>query len=83
MDKHDVADEDTLHAMLNAYLYVPEFDEPRKPGARRPDLWVGPPTTLGGPLLEVMAERVPPRDVVIFHVMQARPKFLALLDEGE
>jgi hypothetical protein len=47
----------------------------------RPDLWVGPPRQLGGTLLEVMAETIPPRDLLIFHVMQARPKFLALLDE--
>jgi hypothetical protein len=68
----------------NAYVFVPEFDEPRVPGHGRPDLYVGPTRRLGAPLLEVMAERIPPRDVEVFHVMQARPKFLALLDdEGE
>ncbi|KFD43960.1 MULTISPECIES: hypothetical protein [Cellulosimicrobium] len=83
-DKHGIAREDALHAMLNHYLVVEEFDEPRVEGASRPDLYIGPPRRLGGDLLEVMAERVPPRDVVIFHVMIARPKFLALLDnEGE
>lgn len=81
--KHGIAREDALNAMLNAYLFVPEFDDPRVPGAGRPDLYIGPPTRLGGPLLEVMAERIPPRDVEVFHVMIARPKFLALLDEGE
>jgi len=44
VDRHGVPDEDAVHAMLEAYLYVPEFDEPRKPGAARPDLWVGPPS---------------------------------------
>jgi len=83
VDKHGVADEDTLHAMSNAYLYIEEFDEPRKPGASRPDLWIGPPCELGGPLLEVMTERVPPRDLVVFHVMVARAKFLVLMDETE
>lgn len=83
VDRHGVPDEDTVHAMLNAYLYVPEFDRPRRPGASPPHLWISPPTRLGAPLLEVMAERRPPRDVVIFHVMEARAKFLALLDGTE
>ncbi len=82
-DKHEVAREDALHAMLNHYLYVAEFDEPRVEEAGRPDLYVGPPRQLGGDLIEVIVERIPPRDVVIFHVMIARQKFLDLLDEGE
>jgi len=82
-DKHGISREDALHAMLNHLLVVEEFDEPRVERAARPDLYIGPPARPGGDLLEVMAERVPPRDVVIFHVMVARPKFLALLDEGE
>lgn len=84
-DKHGIAHEDALHAMLNHYLVVEEFDDPRVEGASRPDLYIGPPRQLGGELLEVMAERVAPRDVVIFHVMIARAKFLDLLndDEGE
>ena len=41
-DKHEVAREDALHAMLNHYLYVAEFDEPRVEEAGRPDLYVGP-----------------------------------------
>jgi hypothetical protein len=80
-DKHDVPREDALHAMLNTYLHVPAFDGPRVAGAARPDLWIGPPRQLGGPLIEVMTETIPPRDVLVFHVMQARAKFLALLDE--
>jgi hypothetical protein len=59
-DKHDVDREDAVHAMLNPYLYVPEFDEPRVPGAARPDLWIGPPRQLGGALIEVMGERIRP-----------------------
>ena len=83
-DRHDIEDDDAVHAMFNAYLHLPEFDEPRRPGSRRPDLFVGPPRQLGGPLIEVMAERVPPRDLVVFHVMLARPKYLELLkDQGE
>lgn len=80
-DKHEVPREDALHALLNAYLHVPAFDEPRVGGSARPDLWIGPPRQLGGPLIEVMTETIPPRDVLVFHVMPARPKFLALLDD--
>lgn len=81
--KHNVPREDAVHAMLNAYLHLVEFDQPRVQGASRPDLWIGPPRRLGGPLIEVMTETTPPRDVLVFHVMQARAKFLALLEEGE
>jgi hypothetical protein len=80
-DKHGIAREDALHAMLNPYLYIPQFDQPRVPGSSRPDLWIGPPRQLGGELLEVMAERVPPRDIVVFHVMTARPTYLALMEK--
>lgn len=67
--------------MLHHYLHVPAFDDPRVPGATRPDLFIGPPREAGGPLIEVMTETVPPRGIRIFHVMIARKKFLALLDE--
>ena len=60
-----------------------EFSEARVPGRRRPDLFIGPPTRRGGPLLEIMAEMNPPQSIHIFHVMPARAKFLALLEEGE
>lgn len=83
VDRHGIDDADAIHAMLNFYLYRPEFDEPRRPGSRRPDLFIGPPQQLGGPLIEVMVERVPPRDLVVFHVMPARPKHLELMEQGE
>lgn len=82
-DKHDIAREDAIHAMVNNYLHVPAFDDPRVAGAGRPDLYIGPPRQLAGELIEVMVERIPPRDLVIFHVMPARQKFLDLLNEGE
>ncbi|MCL2850163.1 MAG: hypothetical protein FWE61_08995 [Micrococcales bacterium] len=83
-DKHDIDHDDALHAIHNAYFYEPEFDEPRVGGASRPDLYIGPPRQLGGPLIEVMLERIPPRTLVIFHVMEAQPKHTALMDqEGE
>lgn len=75
--------EDAIHAIANHYLLVPEFDQPRVTGAGRPDIYIGPPRQLGGELIEVMVERVPPRDLVIFHVIPARQKFLDLLNEGE
>lgn len=65
-DKHGIARQDALHAMLNAYYRRESFDEPRVPGAAHPDLYVGPPRKLGAPLLEVMAETSPPRNVVVF-----------------
>jgi hypothetical protein len=80
--RHGIERADALHAMLKAFLHEPEFDEPRIEGRGRPDLWIGPQRTVGAPLLEVMTETVPPHDVLVFHVMLARPKFLALLDEA-
>lgn len=82
-DKHGIDREDALHAMQHHYLRVSEFDEPRQDGSSRPDLYLGPPRQPGGPMLEVMVERVPPRTLVVFHVMQARAKYLALLEEGD
>lgn len=58
-----------------------EFDEPRPPSNLRPTLYIGPPRRLGGPLLEVMVEVRPPRGLHIFHVMEARPKHLARINE--
>lgn len=65
-----------MHAIANAYYVESDFDEPRVPGRVRPTLFIGPPRQMGGPLLEVMVEVVPPRDVRIFHVMIARQKHL-------
>lgn len=79
--KHGIDQADAVHAVANALLHVPEFDEPRFPLGTKPHLFIGPPRQLGGPLLEVMLEMTPPRDLLIFHVMAARPKFLALLEE--
>ena len=62
--------------MQHARYFEPEFDEPRIPGRVRPSLFIGPSRTPSSPLLEVMAEVVPPRGIVVFHVMQARVKYL-------
>ncbi len=80
-DKHEVPREDALHAIMNPYFHRSGFDEPRVPGGVRPDLFIGPPRQSGGPLLEVMVEMLPPRGVHVFHVMVARPKHLALMEE--
>jgi hypothetical protein len=70
--------------MSNARYYEPEFDERRDDQATvRPSLWIGPSLDPRAPLLEVMAEVVPPRTIRVFHVMPAREKFLARIDTGE
>ena len=65
---------------MNHYHHAPHFDDPRVPGGIRPDLYVGPPRKLGGPLVEVMLEVRANGSLVIFHAMEARPKILALFD---
>jgi hypothetical protein len=80
-DKHGIDREDALHAIMNAHYVEQEFDEPRPPATVRPTLFIGPPRQLGEPLLEVMVEATPPRDLRIFHVMVARPKHLERMEE--
>ncbi|PCK23196.1 hypothetical protein [Rhodococcus qingshengii] len=80
-DKHDIDHEDALHAIANAIYIEEEFDEPRVPGHARPTLFIGPPRTLGGPLLEVMVEIIKPRTMVVFHVMEARRKILNRMND--
>ncbi len=82
-DKHGVAHEDALHAIAHAVYVETDFDEPRPPSNVRPHLYIGPPWQLGGPLLEVMVEVRPPRGLHVFHVMPARPKHLARMNEEE
>jgi hypothetical protein len=82
-DKHGVAHEDALHAITHAVYVETDFDEPRPPSNVRPHLYIGPPRQLGGPLLEVMVEVRPPRGLHVFHVMPARPKHLARMNEEE
>lgn len=79
--KHGVAREDALHAMANAFYVEDGFDEARVPGGVRPTLYIGPQRRLGAPLLEVMVEVIPPRDLHIFHVMEARQKHLARMED--
>lgn len=80
-DRHQIDHADAIHAMNNAVYVEQEFDEPRSPGGVRPTLFIGPPRELGAPLLEVMVEMIPPRSLVVFHVMEARPKHLERMEQ--
>jgi len=75
-DRHRIPHEDAIHAIANAHYVEIEFDEPRLESKVRPTLYIGPPRQLGGHLLEVMVELIPPRGMHTFHVMQARQKHL-------
>lgn len=46
-DKHGIAREDALNAILNQIYHVEQFDEPRVESGARPDLFIGPPGTAG------------------------------------
>lgn len=80
--RHGITREDALYAISHAVYAESEFDEPRVPGHLRPTLFTRPPRHAGGPLLEVMVEAIPPDEVVVFHVMVARPKHLQRMTEG-
>lgn len=81
-DRHGVPHHEALHAIANAVYVEEEFDEPRVPGRIRPTLFIGPAATaLQAPLLEVMVEMTPPRDLFIFHVMRARLKHLNRMED--
>ena len=83
--KHGIGHDEALFAITNAHYVEQEFDEPRVPGQVRPTLFIRP-SRLSGPLLEVMVEITPPRDLVVFHVMVARAKHLARMegtDDGD
>lgn len=81
-DKHGVDRSDALHAILNHVYHIEEFDEPRTPGGRRPDLFIGPARDRAQ-LLEIMATISPPNDIVIFHVMPARRKILDIAERNQ
>lgn len=72
-EKHDVAREDAVHAIVNAIYVVAKFDGGRT-GGLSPDLYIGP--ARDGRLLEVLLERVSRTEATVFHVMPARPKIL-------
>ncbi|MGV8967399.1 MAG: hypothetical protein ACOH2F_14100 [Cellulomonas sp.] len=79
MAKHGISRDEALSAITHAHYVEQEFDEPRVPGHVRPTLFIGP-SRLGRPLLEVMVEITPRRDLVVFHGMVARAKYLARME---
>jgi len=80
--RHGLTLADALHAMSNNRYHEAQFDDPRLGGVK-PDLWIGPSLQPAVPLIEVMAEVIPPSTVRIFHVMRARMKFLDRLDQHQ
>lgn len=82
-DKHGVPHEDTMYAIANAVYSEEDFSEPRVPGRGKPTLFIGPPRKRGGPLLEVLVEITPPRDVFILPAMEARPKILERMKDDD
>ena len=80
--RHDFTVADALHAISNHRYHEPQFDDPRLGGVK-PDLWIGPSLQPRVPMIEVMAEVIPPNTVRIFHVMAARPKFLGYINRLE
>ncbi|PWJ48660.1 hypothetical protein SAMN06264364_12941 [Quadrisphaera granulorum] len=80
-DRHGVAREDALHAIVNAVYVEESFEEPRPPAAIPPTLYIGPQRDPNAPLLEVMVEKRPPRSLRVFHVMHARAKHLARMED--
>ncbi|WP_263118968.1 hypothetical protein [Cellulomonas sp. RIT-PI-Y] len=71
--KHGISHEDALNAVLHYELRVSPFGTSRVDGRSAPDLFIGP--GLDGRRLEVMTE-VTQGQLVVFHVMQARPKII-------
>ena len=80
-DKHGVAHQDALHAMVHALYVEISFDDPRPPATIRPTLYIGPQRDRGAALLEVMVEATAPRGVHVLHVMPVRAKHLARMKE--
>lgn len=79
--KHGVERADALNAIEEYVYWLPGFDEPRVPGGKRPDLFIGP-TRDRSQLLEVMVEITPPANLFIFHVMPARRKIIDIAERN-
>lgn len=77
--KHGFTLEDAVNAMTHSTFSKENFDASRVTGGVSPDLYVGP--SKSGVPLEVMVFTQPPRTLVIFHVMELRPKFRTLMEE--
>ena len=77
--KHGFTQSDAIHAITHAVFRKMSFDMSRTSGGPAPDLYVGP--ARSGLTIEVMAYTRPPRTLVIFHVMELRPKYRARMDQ--
>lgn len=79
--KHKIPLSSAEHALRNNTQYIRHFDEPRIPGAPRPDLCIGP--APDGEELEIMGNWLANGDLELFHVMPVRPKTLRRIKEWE
>lgn len=77
--KHGISREDALYAMTHAEAAA-ELDG--KPGETT-TVYIGHPHAQTEHYLEVIAAHRPPRDLVIFHVMELSDLYRDLLTEGE
>lgn len=78
-DKHGVAREDALHAMVHAEISVEIDGEPGESTVA----YIGRPHEQADRYLEVIAAHRPPRTIVVFHVMPLTDKFRYLLYESD
>lgn len=72
--KRGYALDDAVYAMSNPYVVEPEFEASRIPGGARPTLWLGPSRDALNPVLEILAEVIPPDTIRIFHMMPIRQR---------
>lgn len=78
-DKHGIPREDALYAMMH---YAVSTEIEGDPGERTV-VYVGHPHGQTDRYLEVIAAHIPPRTILIFHVMPLTDMFRYLLHEGE
>ena len=79
-DKHGVAHEDAVHAMLFSVARVDKFDEPRLLGHNATTLFLGP-ARARGVILGVTVKILDSGGVSVFHVTEARQKIVTLVEE--
>ncbi len=79
--KHGFGQDDVIHAMSAGLVgYEAEFEASRVPGQGAPWLFIG--RTPAGVLIEVLGYREG-EAFVVFHVMEAREKMVAVLRRGQ
>lgn len=77
-DKRGIAHEDAIFAMTGGRLwFVAKFERSRIPGTPDPSLFVGYARD-GVTMLEVMVEPEEPNTLIVYHVMQARPRIVGM-----